>query len=632
MEQIVQFPVPYPDETFYSVFCRYHLRCGSPAYRTLSEGLFGRRIQMNSNTPPWIGMLSSKLPKKTGLTANYFMQHTTVLPYFAPFLAPSRVDTFREYMLRKEADDESHFFSMGVGKLRYPRVLYLRFCENCWKEDAKRHGEPYWHRVHQLPGILMCHHHGEPLQNSPVFVAEANRNLYATSLSLLEKSTACGNFKDDTIEKLMQLSHDSLWLLQKGHQYGIDQTYQKYEAFLCKRGFSSLHGRIWHNRIFEAVYAYFGEDFLRRIDAYDQDPAITWSKRILLYQDKLRHPMYHILLQELLTGSTADFYKQDVSKPLPYGDGPWPCRNPICPHNRQDVIEQIEIQYVNKLHKALFQCPFCGFAYRRKHAVMKEKQYDGTVYISSYGPLWEQKLRECLVELGMSTRRTCEFLQCDLYTVHKYAVHLGILRKEEVTFYERKPKSSPSSVTEAIMSENEERVMWRQRWIKLILDNPDVNRSFLITLDHQSYIWLRKNDLEWFEKNTPPAQYLSMDWERRDRETLEKIQAVQEILRNDGGRPIWITCGEIIRRTGLHQLNNKKALARMPLTAAFLTENLETIDEWRRRKIVWAIQGLRERDESITLYKIGIRAAIGRFIVPKFHEFMLDCLDDSEML
>jgi len=37
---------------------------------------------------------------------------------------------------------------------------YLRYCLACAREDFRKHGEAYWHRIPQLPGVVYCPKHG----------------------------------------------------------------------------------------------------------------------------------------------------------------------------------------------------------------------------------------------------------------------------------------------------------------------------------------------------------------------------------------------------------------------------------------------------------------------------------------
>jgi hypothetical protein len=412
--ELTFFPTPYPDETIYSVLCRFHLRLGRPSYYYTCEKLIGRNLSLNTYVPHGIGLLASRLPEYTELTGEYLIHKTTMFPYFAPFLSEERKCAFSEYMLDKSNDSVDYSITnLKVGSLRYPKHLYLRFCKSCWKEEIQMYGEPYWHRVHQLPGVMMCPHHKKPLMDSPILVSHSNYDFHAASVSMIEKSRICGHFKGDVADKLILLSQNSQWLLENGHERSTyERTFTRYDLWLRNKGLSSLNGRVWHNKIFSAVNSFFGEDFLKMVDAYDEDQTYTWSKRILFGSSKLQHPMYHILLHILLAGSTATFLDSDCQAPKPYGESPWPCRNPICPYNLKDVIDEIDMKYDRGLYRASFECPHCGFIYKRKHPIPKKEQYAGNIYVASYGRLWFQKLRECIVEQGLSPRRTCEYLKC----------------------------------------------------------------------------------------------------------------------------------------------------------------------------------------------------------------------------
>ena len=140
--KVILFPTPYPDETLYSVICRYDLLTGRNSFRGTSEELFGRRNNLNAEIPQCIGSLVKCIPAGTGLSTEYFIQNTTMYPYFKPFISKERDTVFREYMTAEVGSGESKYFALGIGKLRYPKNTHLKFCEECWQEDVKKHGEP----------------------------------------------------------------------------------------------------------------------------------------------------------------------------------------------------------------------------------------------------------------------------------------------------------------------------------------------------------------------------------------------------------------------------------------------------------------------------------------------------------
>jgi hypothetical protein len=223
--------------------------------------------------------------------------------------------------------------------------------------------------------------------------------------------------------------------LENGHnQKPYEQTALNYDSWLQHKGFSYLSGRTKLGKIYCGVNEFFGEEFLKLVEAYDKDQTSSWTRRILFGTSKLQHPMYHILFHIMLAGSTAAFL-EGREKPLPYGKGPWPCRNPVCPHNLKDVIKEIDMRYGLGIYRATFECPHCGLVYKRKKPAPKEEQYAGSVYIASYGHLWFHKLHECIVEQGLSLRQTCKILKCDMYTVQKYAIKLGYMKPEDATLH-----------------------------------------------------------------------------------------------------------------------------------------------------------------------------------------------------
>ena len=239
------FPSPYPDEILYSVLCRYWIRAGRPSPRSVMEDFYGTRRDSNILMPRYLGRIASLIPVSSGMSAEFFLQNATVFPYFQPFLTEKRADAYRGYLSNSLPDSKSLYFSLGMGKLRYPRTDYLRFCAECWKEDAKKHGEPYWRRLHQLPGIMVCPVHRQPLMATTITMLAAGKSFYPAEERLIDQSQACGVYSDGMMEKLALIASDSDWLLQNGMDCGsYEQTHAKYVQYARSRGFDSLTGRI----------------------------------------------------------------------------------------------------------------------------------------------------------------------------------------------------------------------------------------------------------------------------------------------------------------------------------------------------------------------------------------------------
>lgn len=53
----------------------------------------------------------------------------------------------------------------------------LRYCPQCFDEDIATYGEPYWHRLHQIPGIAVCPRHGCWLADTEITLTGHRHNL-----------------------------------------------------------------------------------------------------------------------------------------------------------------------------------------------------------------------------------------------------------------------------------------------------------------------------------------------------------------------------------------------------------------------------------------------------------------------
>lgn len=624
-KELPVFPIPYPDEVLYSVLCRCWIRMGRPAPRAMTEALYGVRRSASVLTPQYLERIATLLPNGVGITSKYFLNNTTVFPYFHPFLTEKRRATFQSYFMNSIPSDRSQYFTLGIGKLRQPKAIHLRFCRSCWKDDEEIYGEPYWRRLHQLPGVLMCPVHNELLMESPVSMHMAKDLYFPADMRLSEISAVCGDFSSAIAEKLISVAKDSDWLLKNGLKHGpYEDTYARYTRYFYAKGFSGNLGQVRHQNIYTALQDYFGIEFLQLLNAYDESFHTSWTARIPHHQNGLQHPMYHILLTKLLAGGAEVFFREDHPDILPFGPAPWPCHNPVCPSYMKDVIEQFDANpYAGYMH-ARFKCPICGMIYLRKRAMSKNEQYSRRPKIFDYGPLWRDTLRECLIERRMTARETCNFMGCDFYTVNRYALQLELLSPDEVYLYEHKSRAKLILDPSPSVTEGDLRTQYRQQWTELIEKNPTAIRSQLMAMAQKCYQWLRNNDVEWYEEVSPPAKYANFDWIQKDAITVEKIRSAYQSLLHTDGKPKWVNKNALIRESGAFNLSSRKALSKMPQTFALLDEVLETRQTWHKRKIVWAIQELCAKGKMLTPNMILQKACIS----PVYLESLLPFIEN----
>ena len=136
-----------------------------------------------------------------------------------------------------------------------------------------------------------------------------------------------------------------------------------------------------------------------------------------------------------------------------------------------------------------------------------------------------------------------------------------------------------------------------------------------------NYKWLLQNDFEWFDLNSPPPQRDLFDWSARDKEYLERIQQVVIEMLSDRGKPLWLSYSTIANKAGIGN-SIYSQIGKLPLTKQYLDSVVEHKDDWRKRKILWAIQMLYLSDEPISYDRVRRACGMSSRIYRRFHEYM----------
>jgi hypothetical protein len=160
------FPDPYPDEILYSACARYSRWVKYPNKQSSLIEILGKRgLSAIVDFPSRLNYFVSILPPGNRYSVESLINKNTLLPFYEPFLPSHRAELVRKEMKDNSKDNQLRSrVATTVKQVRMPE--YLRFCPICIVEDRKECGETYWHRLHQLPGILVCPVHYCFLENS----------------------------------------------------------------------------------------------------------------------------------------------------------------------------------------------------------------------------------------------------------------------------------------------------------------------------------------------------------------------------------------------------------------------------------------------------------------------------------
>ena len=596
------------------------MRCGNSKARQTSLALWGNIYGKKLFLPDGIERIAAQIPQAVDLTAERFINGNTIFPLLKPFLPQSKCEALYAAM---RYGDQNIYNLIGFTRVFTRQHPYLRYCGQCAERDTEMYGEPYWHRIHQLPGVFVCPDHGVATVESDVKVGELRTEYYPL---LYANRNHSHTYEVDIFAKLLDFARDAQWLLQHGNERGFSEnTNILYSDWLRVKGYHDNAGKTSGKRLAQDVAGYYGQEFLSLFDAYNSG-ACSWISRILSWKSS-QHPMYHLLLIRFLAGSPETFFsgkQEKVQQFLPYGRPPYPCRNVICEYYLQDVIGDIEVVHTAKGdYKAIFVCPHCGFTYRRKKPLPKERQYTGQIDITEYGWLWRKTVTAWLSE-SKSPYKIARELHCDVRTILSYGIAHGVLPSE--CQIRRKPYvPSPREK----MDFGLQREMYRKRWLDAISANPAATRNELRRLDSKADQWLHQHDTEWLEQNSPPSRKAMPLWADCDDEYLERLENAVKQIRESPGIPRRLSLAAIGRVAGITKPHIRLVSDYLPRTKSFVEANTEIHEQWQMRKILWAITQMRERGELLTVYKVRHAANI-EDKERRLDKFILETINNSE--
>jgi hypothetical protein len=605
----------------YSVLCRYHIRCGEPNARQTNLALWGKTYGKKLFLPDGIESIAAQMPPETGLTAERFIADTTIFPLLKPFATLEKIDALTRAM---KYGDPNIYNILSFSRVFTLQHRKLRYCTQCVASDANIFGESYWHRVHQLPGVYICPIHNAATADSAIEAGELRSDYYPLLNAVNENGQS---YTADHSEKLSDFARDTAWLLNNGCELGyLDNTNGLYDSWLRVKGYRDGDGKTSVKSLARDVPEYYGRDFLMLFDAYNSG-ACTWISRVIQHRS-FQHPLYHLLLMRVLAGSPEQFFagtQAEESDRLPYGRPSYPCRNRLCEYHLLDVIGNIEVVNVKGNYRATFVCPHCGFTYRRKTPLAKEMQYDGQIDIVEYGRVWEQIVARRLLT-NESPYAVAKTVHCDVRTILKFGVDRGLLPAEQLI---KRKEYVPAEFPQKKPTLSEQRDHYRQRWLDVISANPTAIRTELRRLDCKADQWLHLHDAEWLIQNSPPSKRGLPKWADCDDEYLERTEDSVKQIRDSLDLPQRVSLASIGRKAGIPKPQVRLASNFLPKTRAFVAANVETHEQWQKRKIQWSVRQMRERGEILTIYKVRHASCI-EDRERRLDDFILECIEHSE--
>lgn len=156
---------------------------------------------------------------------------------------------------------------------------------------------------------------------------------------------------------------------------------------------------------------------------------------------------------------------------------------------------------------------------------------------------------------------------------------------------------------------------YRQKWLDILVDNPDDGRSLLRKKFSGVFSWLYYNDYSWLEKHLPLLQsgknssFSKVDWYSRDIKLRDEVLLCAKRLLNQSEQLVRVTVHSIAKDID-RSSQLKKHLHKLPLTAQVLADVVETYEQFAIRRLWWIVERYQQENVRPARWQLIRRAHI----------------------
>jgi hypothetical protein len=635
------FPTALPDELLYSICARYADRVQFPSRQGVNLELYGNpRGSTGIHLTAHLDYLVANLPFNDYYTVEQIIANHTLFNFYSPFLPLSRIKRLREEMRGANGNVIAPLCGIGASTILPPE--HLRYCLVCAEDDKKIFGERYWHRMHQIPSVGVCSKHHISLQSSSIRIRnKSGYTVYVTAEREISSAQVINSHPSQTINNiLLGIAQDVAWLLrQQKLEPGFELLHARYMDLLITRGLATYNGQCRGRELTKALTGFYEPEILSTLQCEVDDSQLrTWPVRIVndLLREKSHHPLRHLLLMRMLGHSVESFFagcNKGVSLSMraalnPFGEGPWPCLNPVCKSFRRKTIKTCHLTHQkyaarhkdpNRSLVAAFSCA-CGFTYCRRELDLPNLGQNDYSFLRSFGHVWDKTLTLLWADSSVSLTRIATLLGTSVHTIKRQAARLDLVfpRSGTKSFVTNLTSEAKKHIRQKFSKHDRRQAINRKKWLNILKGHPTVTHSWLRQNRLYSvYLWLRKHDEGWLKEHRPQpfvrsAPTRTVDWQRRDAQLAGKIRDAVEQIKSSNKRPVRVTRCAIAKliEEGLWLYNSSK----LPLTAEILSELVETREALAVRRLHWAAALFRSEHVSPSRSALKERTVVERVV------------------
>jgi hypothetical protein len=535
------FPTAFPDETLHSVLSRYARLCGGSSRKAAFIGeRAAASFTQNVAFPSRLGSLVEALPCGARLSVAQIIARHTLLPYYASFLTRTQLQQAQASMA---GEGKGLMLKLGINASRIEWASRARLCCKCLEEDIRLVGAAYWHRAHQLPGVLVCPQHGTLLMVvDPGWSSRNSRQLNLPDDDGVQAHSILLDAAKETLPGLRQIalcSQRLLGLQPCSLQADVVRANLLQGAASLDLTTGSRH-RLDLRRLgmhmvsfFKTLPAASEYSILRECSAVF--PA-TWVTKLLRRPRGTHHPLKYVVLASAL--------EVDLT------------RIPCIDKSSEPARER--------------PSPFVAWSSQTMRSQSVAEGLDGLP-----AEIWKLALE------GSEARQIADALGVSQVYVYR------VIRAENL---------GPNTWKEA-------RLLRQCRQRRTSFED---EYRHLPAHQCRDYAWLYRCDRAWLSDCIAKNENLHArrpDSAGRftaiDAQLAEQIWCCAQRLRALPGRPVWVSRTRVGR--DLHvQARFEKQLSKLPLCRIALDQACESIEQFRARRLLWAEAKLLDEQRNVT--------------------------------
>lgn len=298
------FVDPYEEEMISSLFARYHFYSGNiNKVDTLEELLGERGTNAFKIFPSKLKYLESQIDNPN-YTSDYFIYKHTLFPLYSVFLSRNKHSEVIKYM--EEHGNVGVYFILGIAMSKVDIRNGYKYCPLCVEADIDMYGEAYFHRLHQMQGVLVCEEHGCKLYDY-TYIDNARREfvrLKYENISIKEPTF----YEKSISDKLISVAKIAKYISNIEYlKFSREDIIERIKKFLGNRGYLSETGRVRQNKLIKDINKYYNKKLLELLNSeLDSKSTSAWARLIFQERTEMVHPIRYILLIKFLVNNNIN--------------------------------------------------------------------------------------------------------------------------------------------------------------------------------------------------------------------------------------------------------------------------------------------------------------------------------------